>query len=117
MHGECPARLRARTATGFTLGRNGRLKKIDGSMRSLSASSVGPAQIAFTPDGDYLMVTEKNTNKIVTYPVERDGTTGEMQVQDAPGQTPFGFAFGRRDQIFVAEAFGGTPDASATSSF
>lgn len=105
------------TLTGFTLGRNGRLKKIDGSMRNLSASSVGPAQIAFTPDGDYLMVTEKNTNKIVTYPVERDGTTGEMQVQDAPGQTPFGFAFGRRDQIFVAEAFGGTPDASATSSF
>jgi 6-phosphogluconolactonase len=31
--------------------------------------------------------------------------------------TPFGFAFGRRDQGFVSEAFGGTPDASALSAF
>lgn len=105
------------TITGFTLGSNGRLRKIDGATRRLSTSGAGPAQIAFTPDGDYLMVTEKNTNKVVTFAVERDGTTGTMQVQDAPGQTPFGFAFGRRDHVFVTEAFGGTPDASATSSF
>lgn len=105
------------TITGFTLTRNGRLQAIDGSTRGLSGSGAGPAQIAFTPDGDHLMVTEKNTNKIITYAVERDGTTGTMQVQDAPGQTPFGFVFGRRGQAFVTEAFGGAPEASATSSF
>ena len=48
---------------GFTLGRNGRLRPLDGSMRALSGSGVGPAQIAFTPDGDSLLVTEKNTNR------------------------------------------------------
>jgi 6-phosphogluconolactonase (cycloisomerase 2 family) len=38
-------------------------------------------------------------------------------VQTASGVTPFGFAFGRRDQVFVTEAFGGAPDTSATSSY
>ncbi|MEO5823310.1 MAG: beta-propeller fold lactonase family protein [Vicinamibacteraceae bacterium] len=105
------------TISGFTLGRNGRLRAIEGSTRALSGAGVGPAQIAFTPAGDYLMVTEKNTNKIVTFEVERDGSTSAMHVQDAAGATPFGFAFGRRDQVFVTEAFGGAPNASATSSY
>jgi 6-phosphogluconolactonase (cycloisomerase 2 family) len=38
-------------------------------------------------------------------------------VQTASGVTPFGFAFGRRDQVFVTEAFGGALDSSATSSY
>jgi len=31
--------------------------------------------------------------------------------------TPFGFGFGKRSQLFVSEAFGGAPDASAVSSY
>jgi len=31
--------------------------------------------------------------------------------------TPFGFAFGKRDQLFVSEAFGGALNASAISSY
>lgn len=102
---------------GFALGRNGRLRPLPGSARPLSGGAVGPAQIAFTPDGDFLLVTEKNTNKIVTFAVERNGLTTDMQVQDASGVTPFGFAFGKRDQVFVTEAFGGAESASATSSY
>jgi 6-phosphogluconolactonase len=49
--------------------------------------------------------------------VERNGLTEDIRVQDAAGTTPFGFAFGRRDQLFVAEAFGGAVNASATSSY
>lgn len=86
---------------GFTLGRNGRLHPLAGSVRPLSGSGVGPAQIAFTPDGDFLLVTEKNTNSIVTFAVDRDGLAGDMRVQAASGVTPFGFAFGKRDQVFV----------------
>lgn len=102
---------------GFRLGPRGRLHPLTGSTRALSGSAVGPAQIAFTPDGDFLLVTEKNTNKIVTFAVERDGLTTDMRVQDASGTTPFGFTFGRRDQLFVTEAFGGAENASATSSY
>jgi 6-phosphogluconolactonase len=102
---------------GFRLGVDGRLRPIDGSERPLSGTAVGPAQIAFTPDGDALIVTEKNTNRIVTFEIDRDGRPGDVHVNEASGVTPFGFAVGRRDQLFVAEAFGGAADASAASSY
>lgn len=103
--------------TGFTLGRDGRLRPLDGSDRPLSGAGTDPAQIAFTPDGDVLMVTEKATNKIVTFEIGRHGLPGDARVQDSNGPTPFGFAFGKRDQLFVAEAFGGAENASAASSY
>jgi 6-phosphogluconolactonase (cycloisomerase 2 family) len=103
--------------TGFRLDHDGRLRHIEGSTRGLSGTAVGPAQIAFSPDGDTLVVTEKNTNRIVTFAVDRDGLPVDMRVQDAAGTTPFGFAFGRRDQLFVSEAFGGADNGSALSSY
>lgn len=103
--------------TGFRLGADGQLQSLNGSARLLSGGGVGPAQIAFTPDGDFLLVTEKNTNSIVTFAIDRDGLPTDTRVQTASGVTPFGFAFGRRDQVFVTEAFGGAPDSSATSSY
>jgi 6-phosphogluconolactonase (cycloisomerase 2 family) len=103
--------------TGFTLGRDGRLRPLEGSERPLSGAGTDPAQIAFTPDGDVLVVTEKATNKIVTFEIGRDGLPGDARVQDSNGPTPFGFAFGKRDQLFVSEAFGGAGNASATSSY
>ena len=63
--------------TGFTLGRDGRLRPLDGSTRSLSGAGTDPAQIAFTPDGDVLVVTEKATNKIVTFEIDRHGLPGD----------------------------------------
>jgi 6-phosphogluconolactonase len=103
--------------TGFVLGRQGRLQPLEGSTRALSGAGVGAAQVSFSPDGHLLVVTEKNSNKIVTFAVDRRGLPGPAQVHDSNGQTPFGFAFGKRDQVFVSEAFGGAVDASATSSY
>ena len=88
-----------------------------GPNRLLSGVGTDPAQIAFTPHGDALVVTEKATNKIVTFEVGQHGLPGDARVQDSHGQTPFGFAFGKRDQLFVSEAFGGAENASATSSY
>jgi 6-phosphogluconolactonase (cycloisomerase 2 family) len=102
---------------GFTLGRDGRLRPLPGSDRPLSGVATDPAQIAFTPDGGVLVVTEKATNRIVTFRIDRDGLPGDGRVHDSNGQTPFGFAFGTRDQLFVSEAFGGAANASATSSY
>ena len=103
--------------TGFRLSRQGTLDALPGSTRPLSGAAVDPAQIAFSPGGDVLVVTEKATNQIVTYQIDRDGLPGALQVQASAGQTPFGFAFGRREQLFVSEAFGGAPDQSAVSSY
>jgi len=105
------------TISGFRLGRDGRLRRLDGSTRSLSGAGTAPAQVGFAPDGDVLMVTEKATQKIVTFEVDRHGYAGQAQVQDSNGVTPFGFSFGKRDQVFVSEAFGGAAGASAASSY
>jgi DNA-binding beta-propeller fold protein YncE len=101
---------------GFWIWR-GRLFPLPGSSRPLSAALPGPAQIEFAPDGRQLVVTEKATNRIVTYRVGFLGYASSPTVQPSAGQTPFGFAFDNRDHLIVSEAFGGAPDASVVSSY
>jgi 6-phosphogluconolactonase len=103
--------------SGFTLSRRGQLEPLPGSTRALSQTGAGPAQVSFNAEGDLLVVTEKNTNRIVTFTIDRDGLPGEAQVHASAGTTPFGFAFGRRDRLFVSEAFGGAAGQSALSSY
>jgi 6-phosphogluconolactonase (cycloisomerase 2 family) len=103
--------------TGFTVRTDGRLWPIANSTRSLSGSSVGPAQVSFSPNGDLLVVTEKATNRIDTFVVGSDGLTTGPTVFDSSGMTPFGFGFGLHDTLIVSEAFGGTATASAVSSY
>lgn len=101
---------------GFRLDASG-LAPIAGSARPLSNGVAGPAQIAFTPDGDALVVTEKAANAIATYAVSADGLATGPVTTPSSGQTPFGFAFAHRSVLIVSEAFGGAADASAASSY
>lgn len=103
--------------SGFRVGADGRLTAIAGSTRPLSADSTAPAQIQFNSDGDVLVVTEKATDTIDTYTLDEAGIPGDPIPQASAGVTPFGFAFGKRDQLFVSEAAGGAPDQSALSSY
>ncbi len=103
--------------SGFIVANDGTLSPLPGSTRPLSAVSTGPAQIEFTPDGRVLVVTEKATNNILTYTVDHDGYAAGPTIFASVGTTPFGFAFGKRGQLFVSEAFGGATDASAVSSY
>lgn len=105
------------TIAGFTLSHRGQLRPLPGSTRALSQASSGPAEIAFNAEGDLLIVTEKNTNRLVTFALDRDGLPGEARIHPASGITPFGFAVGRRDRLFVSEAFGGAAGQSALSSY
>ena len=105
------------TVVGFRLSRDGVLTQIPGSTRGLSAPGVGPAQVALSADGATLVVTEKATSRLDVFDVKDDGRLGAMNVFASSGQTPFGFAFGKHDQFFVSEAFGGAPHASAISSY
>lgn len=102
--------------TGFTL-KDGSLTHLPGSTRPLSAAAAGPAQVEFTPSGKFLVVTEKATNNISTYAVDKDGFASGPVINASAGATPFGFAFGRGGQLIVSEAFGGAVDASAASSY
>jgi 6-phosphogluconolactonase len=103
--------------TGFSLNDLGKLTPIQSSTRALSAEMAGPAQVEFSPDGNLLVVTEKTTNLIDVFRVDASGLTGNRAATASNGGTPFGFAFGLRDQIIVSEAFGGAPNASALSSY
>jgi len=100
------------------VGRRGVLTPIPGSSRPLSGRSTGPAQIAFTPDGRSIVVTEKAANSIVTYQVSgKDGTASGPTSYSSAGVTPFGFDFDRAGRILVSEAFGGAANASTVSSY
>jgi len=92
--------------SGFTIASNGALTPIAGSTRPLSGAAVGPAQVAFSPDGAVLIVTEKNTNLLGVYRVGRDGVSTGPTTFASAGVTPFGFAFGPREGLFVSEAAG-----------
>jgi len=51
-------------------------------------------------------VTEKTTNRLDVYPVNEVGVASAVTTTASAGGTPFGFAFGRRDELFVSEAAG-----------
>ena len=90
--------------TGFSVGSTGGLTPIAGSTRSLSAANVGPAEVSFSPDGRQLVVTEKSTSLLDVYPVDKNGVAGALASNTSAGGTPFGFAFGPRNLLFVSEA-------------
>jgi 6-phosphogluconolactonase len=90
--------------TGFTLTNNGELSPIPGSTKSLSSATAGPAQVSFSADGRELIVSEKSTSLLDVYPVDDNGVAGARTSYTSAGGTPFGFAVGSRDLVFVSEA-------------
>ena len=102
---------------GFRMSIYGTLTAILGSRRALSGTGTAAAQVEFNRDGDLLAVTEKATNRVLTFTVDGDGLLSQARIQDSPSPTPFGFAFGRRDQLLVSEAVGGAAGASTLSSY
>lgn len=103
--------------SGLRLGADGSLSPIAGSTRGLSGSAVGPAEVLFDHSGGWLVVTEKNTNKIDTWRVGADGFATGRVINASSGQTPFGFTFTTQGVLAVSEAFGGAANASATSTY
>jgi 6-phosphogluconolactonase len=103
--------------SGFRVSRNGDLTAIPGSTRPLSAGATGPAEIRFDEEGETLIVTEKDKNVIDTYSLNSNGLAYGPTSIASNGVTPFGFAFGKRGQVFVTDAAGGAPNASALSAY
>jgi DNA-binding beta-propeller fold protein YncE len=110
--------------SGFRLGSDGALTPLG--VHALANRAPGPAQVAFSPTGDVLVVTEKMTNCIDTLPLDAGGRAGAATCHPSAGQTPFGFAFAppewdwfgnRYDRLIVSEAAGGAPNAATVSSY
>jgi 6-phosphogluconolactonase (cycloisomerase 2 family) len=103
--------------SGYRVHNDGSMHPIDGSVKMLSSAATGPAQISFTPSGDKLVVTEKATNMITTFPVNAAGVAGTATSTHSAGNTPFGFDFAGAGTIVVTEAWGGMPNASTVSAY
>ncbi|MGH4021800.1 MAG: lactonase family protein [Pseudonocardiaceae bacterium] len=97
------------TITGFTVDAQGKLSALAGSTQPLiGGSGAVPGQVAFAPDGNLLVVTEKATDVIDVFVVDEHGCTGPPVRNNSNGATPFGFTFAGEDLLIVSEASGAT---------
>ncbi len=92
---------------GFRLG-DGSLHPLERSIRPLSGSATNPAEVAFSTDGEFLVVTERATNLIDTYRVDDRGAAGAPITTASSGPVPYGFAFDQRNHPIVSEAANST---------
>jgi 6-phosphogluconolactonase (cycloisomerase 2 family) len=103
----------SRSITGFKIDGNGRVESIDGSTQPLLGTA--PAQVAFSPNGSSLVVTEKGSRTIDTFAVS--GGVAQAGVSSpSAGVTPFGFAFDGLGRAFVSEAAGSASSYSIDAS-
>jgi 6-phosphogluconolactonase len=103
---------------GFRLGRNGRLKPIVKSIAFLTAGNSGAASLAFSPDGEFLLVTEKLTNRVDVFHVQLDGTLGPITPNSSVGPGLFAVVFAPIGTVITSETGpSGGSNASAISSY
>ena len=93
------------------------IERLEGGDQGLDTSDADPAQIAFSPDGSMVVITQRGTDSIMTYQVTSDGSFGASSEIASEGPTPYGFAFTSGGTLVVAEAFGAEKGAAAASSY
>jgi 6-phosphogluconolactonase (cycloisomerase 2 family) len=104
--------------TGFRLDRTGRLRPIPDSIAFLSTGNSGAASLSFSPDGQFLLVTEKLTNKIDAFHIQIDGTLGPIVVNPSVGPGAFAVLFAPNGAALVSETGpAGEHNAAAISSY
>jgi 6-phosphogluconolactonase len=104
------------SVVGFRLA-DGKLTRIPDSLRFLSGNFVNSASLAFSPDGRFLVVTERSTNNIDVFKVLADGRLSAITVNASAGPGAFSVAFARNGALLVSETGGGGPSSSAASSY
>ena len=74
----------AGSLVGFNLNNGGQLRQIKNSTAFLTGATTGGASLAFSPDGQFLVVTERIANNIDVFHVQRDGTLSPIVVNSQP---------------------------------
>ena len=117
--------------SGFRIAANGTLTPIRGSTQPLSfgdrspfgdvtlpctnifprleegviCSATQPAEVEFSPDGKFLVVSERLVNQFSIYELDKNGVAGNRKSRSSSGESPFGMHFTPKGQLLVAEAF------------
>jgi 6-phosphogluconolactonase len=103
---------------GFNLDEDGHLVMIPNSIRYLSATNTGPSSLAFSPDGRFLLLTEKITNNIDVFSVRSDGTLSQPTITPDPIPGVFDVVFSPDGAALIVQTGGaGNPNASTVSSY
>jgi 6-phosphogluconolactonase len=108
----------AGSVVGFKLDFGGQLKQIKDSTMFLTATVTGGASLAFSPDGKFLVVTERIANNIDVFRVQPNGTLSPIIVNPSPAPGAFSVTFAPEGNAIVSET--GAPTAtngSAVSSY
>jgi 6-phosphogluconolactonase len=107
----------ASNVSGFRLTTGGQLKPIPSSTAYLTATNTGAASVAFSPDRQFLVVSEKLTHNIDAFHVQINGTLAPITVNPSAGPGLFGVAFAPNGTLIATETGpGGAENASAVSS-
>lgn len=104
------------SVVGFRLAGD-KLVRIPDSQRFLSGNFVNSASLAFTPDGRYLLVTERATNNIDVFRVQGDGRLSSITVNASSGPGAFSVVVAPNGTVVVSETGAGGPLGSAMSSY
>ena len=103
---------------GFNLTGDGNLVAIPNSIRYLSATNTGPSSLAFSPDGRFLLVTEKVTNNIDVFSVNSDGSLSQPTITQDPIPGVFDVVFSPDGAALIVQTGGSvTTSASSISSY
>lgn len=105
----------AGSVVGFHLQQDGQLKQIANSTAFLSANATGGASITLSPNGQFVLVTERLANNIDAFSVRANGTLAPIVVNPSPGAGAFSVSFAPNGKAIVSETGGG--NGSAISSY
>jgi 6-phosphogluconolactonase (cycloisomerase 2 family) len=76
-----------------------------------------PAQVAFSPDGRSLLVTDRAANAIHVVRLDESGRVLEAATQPSSGATPYGFDVRADGTVVVTEAAGAQAGKASASSY
>lgn len=103
---------------GFAVSANGQLRQIPNSTRFLTTNNSEGASLAFSPNGQFLAVTERATNNIDVFQVRADGTLAPIVVNTDSQPGAFSVTFAPNGAALVSETGpAGGSDASTISSY
>lgn len=104
------------SVVGFHLA-HGRLQRIENSLRFLGRNEAGSASIAFSPDGRFLIVTERAANRIDVFRVLANGELSQVSSNPSAAPGVFAATFSPQGTLIVSETGPGVANGSTISSY
>jgi len=104
------------TIQGFQVSTSGALSAITGSTMTLHPTDTTANQIAISPDGLWIIVTNRDSNQIDVIPLQQNHAPGTPVTAKSAGSGPFGFEFTDATHLYVSESGAGTTSAYSLDS-